>query len=119
MDRALKLCDGLIAISTKTPFGFLWSQNGNYFQPTLEEKRDIQIKNLINSRSLAYARWSWEVNIRFLCVQVFKLSERKSRIQDLIYPCQCVQVKGGYRSTRITATSVRIQVNCCLPKLER
>ncbi|GFU94509.1 hypothetical protein TNCV_2644951 [Trichonephila clavipes] len=39
--------------------------------------------------------------------------------KDLIYPSQCVQVKGGYHSTRITAMSVRIQANCCLLKIER
>ncbi|GFT21332.1 hypothetical protein TNCV_3816181 [Trichonephila clavipes] len=34
-----------------------WGQNGNSFQPTREEKRDIQLRNLLNSRSLANAGW--------------------------------------------------------------
>ncbi|GFW90676.1 hypothetical protein TNCV_628421 [Trichonephila clavipes] len=33
-------CDGLIAISTNYLQRFLWSQNGNSFQPTLEVKRE-------------------------------------------------------------------------------
>ncbi|GFW04458.1 hypothetical protein TNCV_878271 [Trichonephila clavipes] len=35
--------------------------------------------------------------------------ERKSRVQDLIYPYLCDQVKGGYHSTRTKATLVRIR----------
>ncbi|GFV44634.1 hypothetical protein TNCV_1701941 [Trichonephila clavipes] len=73
------------------------------------EKRnvDMQIRNLISSRSLAYVWWLREVNIRGLCVQ--SPSERGSRVQDLIYPYLCDQVKGRYHSTRIKAPPVIIK----------
>ncbi|GFV43219.1 hypothetical protein TNCV_2049001 [Trichonephila clavipes] len=73
------------------------------------EKRSVnsQIRNLINSRSLAYVGVAMgsEYTRSMFCQC---LSERKSRVQDLNYPYLCDQVKGGYHSTRTKATSVRI-----------
>ncbi|GFW92179.1 hypothetical protein TNCV_3540651 [Trichonephila clavipes] len=69
------VCDGPIAISTKTPFGFLWGHNGNSFRPIREEKRDIQIRDFTN-RSLAYAVWLREENRTVIGKVIFQPNDR-------------------------------------------